>query len=325
MSASEFDIIRRYFLSEQSRDDVELGIGDDCALLVPPSGMQLATTVDSLVAGVHFPLDTTPEDIAYKSIAVNLSDLAAMGATPAWLTLALTLPESNEAWLQAFADSFHNTATSYGVSLVGGDTTRGPLSITVQATGFVEPGTSLRRDAAKPGDAIYVTGTLGDAALGLRLQQAKLTAGEAGADVDFLLTRLNRPVPRVEFGRELTTFARCAIDISDGLLADLGHIVQASACGARLMLADVPVSEALQSIYRNNSESVDMQSVLTGGDDYELCFTLDPDRAESVIQCAREHNIRLTRVGEITGSAGIVCIGSAGQVCEYTATGYQHF
>lgn len=325
MSASEFDIIRRYFTSEISRDDVVLGIGDDCALLAPPAGMQLAVTVDTLVAGVHFPQQSSARDIACKAIAVNLSDLAAMGAKPAWLTLALTLPEADEAWLEAFARSFHDTAKRFGVELIGGDTTRGPLSITVQASGFVEPAHALRRDAARPGDAIYVTGTLGDAALALRLLGANLLEGESRTDIDYLQKRLNRPEPRVEFGHALSAYSRCAIDISDGLLADLGHIVQASNCGARILIDHLPLSNSLQAIYRNNADAVDIQSVLSGGDDYELCFTLDPNSEHDVLQCAREHNLRLTRVGDITASSVIECVDDAGRVHDYSVTGYQHF
>ena len=325
MSASEFDIIRRYFHAEKIRDDIVLGIGDDCALLAPPAGKQLAVTVDTLVAGVHFPHQASPEDIAFKAIAVNLSDLAAMGAQPAWLTLALTMPESNEPWLQAFAHSFHQTAKTFGVELIGGDTTRGPLSITVQATGFVDSNKALRRDAARPGDAIYVTGTLGDAALGLRLLKANLTAGEVSADVDYLHKRLNRPEPRVEFGQAITAYAACAIDISDGLLADLGHIVQASTCGAQLFIEHIPLSNALLAIYRSHAESVDMQSVLSGGDDYELCICLDPNKEGAIMQCAREHKLRLTRVGVITASSTIECVDSKGRVYDYSATGFQHF
>jgi thiamine-monophosphate kinase len=325
MHPGEFDIIRRYFTPGDSRDDIVLGVGDDCALLSPPAGKLQATTVDTLVAGVHFPINTSAADIAYKAIAVNLSDLAAMAAEPAWLTLALTLPDVDENWLEDFSRAFQQTAQRYGVQLIGGDTTHGPLSITIQATGFVAADRVMRRDAAKPGDHIYITGTIGDAALALRLYQADLLKNENGEDAEYLLSRLNRPEPRVDFAQAVSAYARCAIDVSDGLLADLGHIISASNCGARLELDALPLSEALLSVYANNHEDVDLLNVLSGGDDYELCLTINPELEQEVQKLSEKLNLSLTKIGQITESGTIECIDQQGCPVSFTIAGYQHF
>lgn len=325
MYTSEFDIIRRYFTLDDSRQDIVLGVGDDCALLSPPAGMLQATTVDTLIAGVHFPINTSAADIACKAIAVNLSDLAAMAAEPAWLTLALTLPDVDENWLEDFSRAFHKTAQHYGVQLIGGDTTRGPLSITVQATGFVSADRVMRRDAAKPGDNIYLTGTIGDAALALRMHQTGLLQSENSDNAEYLLSRLNCPEPRVEFAQAVSAYARCAIDVSDGLLADLGHIISASHCGARLELDALPLSEAFLSVYTNNSEDVDLLNVLSGGDDYELCLTVNPELEYEFKQISQSFNLRLTKIGQITDSGSIECIDQQGRLVDFTTAGYQHF
>ena len=252
MASGEFSLIRKYFQPQACKNNVTLGIGDDCAVVSVPEGRQVAVTTDTLVAGVHFPADTPPADIAWKAIAVNLSDLAAMGAEPAWITLALALPEQDDDWLSAFSDSFHYTAGKYGVHLIGGDTTRGPLTITLQAMGLVDPDRCMRRDAARPGDAIYVSGTLGDAAAGLKILRQQQTVSEAH---DWLVNRLNRPEPRVELGIQVSEFCRCGIDISDGLAADLGHILEASRCGATVNIDRVPLSRQLveYSVSRDDS------------------------------------------------------------------------
>ncbi len=243
MALSEFELIRSYFSHTGChRDDVVLGVGDDCALLQPPSGMQLAVSIDTLVEGVHFFPNTDPESLGHKTLAVNLSDLAAMGAQPAWVTLALTLPRSDPSWLEGFSRGFAALAKRYGVQLIGGDTTSGPLNISVQVHGFVEPAKALRRDAAQPGDLIYVTGTLGDA--GLALLQAR---GDTvvGGGFEGVMHCLERPEPRVDAGLAVTGTATGGIDISDGLLSDLGHICRASGVGARLQLTQIPLSAAV--------------------------------------------------------------------------------
>ncbi|VAW78114.1 Thiamine-monophosphate kinase, partial [hydrothermal vent metagenome] len=282
MPDSEFDIIERYFQrSQPMRDDVLLGIGDDAALLRVPAGKQLVVAVDTLVAGRHFPKQTSAADIGHKALAVNLSDLAAMGATPAWATLALTLPTADTAWLQAFSSGFFQLADEYAITLIGGDTTRGPLSITVQVHGFVEPGRALQRSTARPGDAVYVSGTLGEAACALQ----KILADEMPEAA--LLQRLNRPQPRVALGQSLAGLASAAIDISDGLLADLGRLLTASSCGATLWPDRLPCSSALQHLPAGQARDCQFN----GGDDYELCFTLPEDKRKALAAVQAQHAV----------------------------------
>jgi thiamine-monophosphate kinase len=240
--ASEFDLIARIRARVAGRDDVILGIGDDAAILAPPPGRQLVVAMDTLNAGVHFPMETAAADIGWKALAVNLSDLAAMGASPAWCTLSLSLPQSDGAWIDAFLDGFLALAAQNGVALVGGDTTRGPLSVCVTAHGFVAPRGALRRDAARVGDEVWVTGTLGDATGALRQWQD----GETTDPV--LRARLDRPTPRIAAGRALAGIAHACIDVSDGLLADLGHVCAMSRVGAEIEVDALPVSDALRAI-----------------------------------------------------------------------------
>lgn len=268
MALGEFDLIRRYFTNLGAAEGVALGVGDDGAVLDIPPGHQLVSVMDTLVAGVHFPEDTTPFDIGYRALAVNLSDLAAMGAEPRWFTLALTLPKADETWLTGFAAGLRSLAERFGIALVGGDTTRGPLTITVQAEGLVPIGQALRRSGARPGDGIYVTGTLGDAAAGLALHQGSLQTD--GDTAEFLRSRFFRPEPRVQTGLALRGMATACIDVSDGLLQDLGHVLAASGVGARLELDRLPLSAAL----RQSADQRACELALSGGDDYELCFTL---------------------------------------------------
>lgn len=328
---AEFGLIKKYFTPECWRKDVYLGVGDDCALLVPPAGQQLAVTIDTLISRVHFPVETSPADIAYKSIAVSLSDLAAMGAEPAWVMLSLTLPKVEHDWLKSFSNSFSKTLIDFNVQLVGGDTTQGPLAITVQATGFVDSSNAMRRDNAKPGDLIYVTGTLGDAALGLRLLSLK-----APVDQELLaqcLNKLNRPVPRVEFALAAVKYCSCAIDVSDGLAADLGHILSASQCGAEIYLDKVPVSEELHKYYVdcvNGNKEIDWTMVLGGGDDYELCMTLPESQAPALESLAESMNLPLTFIGKVdseTVNLGdeLRIIGVNGQRYSLDKSGYEHF
>lgn len=323
---AEFDLIKEYFTPECWRKDVVLGVGDDCALLTPPAGQQLAMTLDTLVAGVHFPVETAPADIAYKSIAVSLSDLAAMGAEPAWLTLALTLPDVKADWLQPFSKSFTKTSKEYGMQLVGGDTTQGPLAITVQATGLVDSKHSMQRGNAKPGDLIYVTGTLGDAALGLNLLLSKTPV-----DQEILgpcLSKLNRPVPRVTFARAATQYCSCAIDISDGLAADLGHILDASRCGAEIYLDKLPVSRELEKYFTdpgNGNTEIDWEMVLGGGDDYELCMTLPEVLSSSLVSLAESMNLPLTCIGKIDSGDELKILDASGQRYVLDKSGYEHF
>ena len=317
MSESEFSLIDHYFRRPgDGRADLLLGIGDDAAVMRVSAGQELVVTVDTLVAGVHFPLETAPAAIGHKALAVNLSDLAAMGATPAWATLALTLPAVDADWLQAFADGFFALADAHSIQLAGGDTTRGPLSITVQAMGMVPRGQALRRNGARPGDAILVTGTLGDAALALR----QLPAADPA-----LRERLDRPLPRVAAGLALRGLASSAIDVSDGLLADLGHVTRASEVAADLWVDALPRSECFEAVLGGAEQSGWYELPLSGGDDYELCFTLP--QAQLEIACAQlaKLDLAVTQVGWIRAGQGIRCLHEDGREFHPAARGYDHF
>ena len=294
--SSEFDLIARIRQRAATRSDVILGIGDDAALLSVPPGKQLVVAMDTLNSGVHFPEDTAPADIGWKALAVNLSDLAAMAATPAWCTLSLSLPQSDAAWLDGFLDGFLALAAQHDVALIGGDTTRGPLSICVTAHGLVDPRGALLRSGARIGDDVWVTGTLGDAAGALRQWQA-------GGPVDAALRmRLDRPTPRVTAGLRLAGIAHACIDISDGLLADLGHLCRASRVGAELDIDALPASEALLATTFDPETRRVLQTA--GGDDYELCFTAPKTARLAVEDAMHASDLPATRIGRITGDAG---------------------
>lgn len=313
---NEFDLIRRYFAQHgPQRGDVPLGIGDDAALLAPPPGQVLATTVDTLQAGVHFPLDTCAEDIGYKSLAVNLSDLAAMGAQPAWVTLALSLPTVDEAWLAGFARGFFQLANIHNVQLVGGDTTRGPLSISVQAQGFVPQAQALRRSGAQVGDGVFVTGTLGDAGAGLAVAQGKLTIHSPQRES--LLARLNRPTARIAAGLALRAIATAAIDVSDGLAQDLQHILAASCVAAELQIDSLPISDALHA----SGIAEPWRLAASAGDDYELCFTLPAGAEKNLAALA----CPVTCIGRIVTGAGLRWLDAAGSEIRGPQSGYEHF
>jgi thiamine-monophosphate kinase len=317
----EFSLIDTFFANcTQRRQDVALGVGDDCALLQIPSGVELAVSIDTLVAGVHFALDVDPEALGYKAGAVGLSDLAAMGAEPAWATLALTLPEFNQVWLTQFAHGLSELLTNYGVQLVGGDTTRGPLTITLQLHGFVPEGVALRRDGACPGDRIYVTGTLGDA--GLALQARNEGVCLAQKTHSFVVQRLEWPQPRVKEALALRSLAHAAIDISDGLAADLGHVLERSGVGAELQIEALPLSEALCA-------SLDpLQSwvlALTAGDDYELCFTAPAESHAQVQAALAALGCPCTPIGTIEEKRGLRCYLHDGTLFTPNHSGYRHF
>ncbi|MBM4189225.1 MAG: thiamine-phosphate kinase [Betaproteobacteria bacterium] len=317
---SEFDLIRRYFT--RATPGAVLGVGDDAALLALTPGFQLAVSTDMLVSGRHFFPDTDPEWLGHKALAVNLSDLAAMGARPRWVTLALALPEANEAWLSAFARGLYALADAHGVELIGGDTTRGPLNICITVLGEVEPGQALRRDAAGVGDDIWVSGELGGAALALRHLRGEL---DLGAAADRALERLHRPLPRVALGLRLRGLAHAAIDLSDGLLADLGHILEHSGVGAVLDRAAIPAATPFSAEFA--AAFADFKPyfdgcVLAGGDDYELCFTAAPGCADAVRKAAAECGVAVTRIGWITEALDFV--DTEGRVFAHTK-GYDHF
>jgi thiamine-monophosphate kinase len=317
---AEFDLIA--LIRERcalAREDVVLGIGDDAALLTVPAGQLLAVSTDSLLAGVHFPASTAAYDIGWKALAVNLSDLAAMGAIPAWATLALTLPRADADWVIAFADGFAALAREYKLALVGGDTTQGPLSITVAVHGLVPQGAALLRSGAHIGDAVYVTGTLGDAAAGLRLVDQPTFAEPATLA---LLQRLHRPTPRIAQGLVLRGRASACIDISDGLLADLGHICAASGVGAELDVDNLPSSAALLAATDAQNR---LAFQLAGGDDYELCFTAPDAIATTLLGDLARSGCAATRIGRIVGDAGVRARDGAGNPVTLPQAGWEHF
>jgi thiamine-monophosphate kinase len=319
---NEFGLIKRYFQQRQTRAraDVLLGIGDDCALLTVPAGQALAISIDTSVVGVHFPGSTPAHAIGHKTLAVSLSDLAAMGAQPAWVTIAATLPELDETWVNEFSEGLFALADRYQVAVVGGDTSRGPLTITTQVHGFVPDHQALRRNAAKIGDAIWVSGTLADAALGLAAVQHK-AAGLSAEHRQFVIDRLNYPSPRVELGLALRGLAHAAIDLSDGLAGDLGHILQQSQVGATLALNNLPLSSALQTLPHEQA----WQLALSGGDDYELCFTAPAAHTAKIQQIAKDLALPLTQIGVIEQQAGLRIRSADGKIHTIDAKGYQHF
>ncbi len=316
MALSEFSLIESYFEQRRlGRDDVVLGIGDDAALLQVPQGMLLAAAVDTLIEGVHFPKSTAPAAIGHKALAVNLSDLAAMGAEPAWATLSLSMPEPDEAFLKAFSEGLFAIAEQFNVELVGGDTVRGPLVLTVQVNGFVPEGEGLTRSAARPGDLLYVSGTLGDAAAALELVQGGKVEGK---EQQWLRERLDRPTPRIVLGQSLCGLATSCIDISDGLCADLGHIMERSHLGAEIDTQLLPLSPALRAL-----KAVDAATTLAlhGGDDYELCFTIPVEKEAELQRLAASFDVPVTRIGEVNNEVGVLRLdGDAAQ-----GSGYDHF
>ena len=314
MGAGEFDLIARIRARVATRADVVLGIGDDAALLAPPPGRQLVVTADTLNAGVHFPAGTAPADIGWKALAVNLSDLASMGAEPAWCTLSLSLPQSDTVWIDGFLDGFLALAGEHGIVLVGGDTTRGPLSVSVTAMGFVDAGRALRRDGARVGDDVWITGTLGDAAGALAL----LERDPAHA----LRTRLDRPTPRVRAGLALVGLANACVDVSDGLLADLGHIASRSGVAAQVEVDALPVSEALRAAFDEATRTA-MQA--SGGDDYELCFTAPAAARASIESLSSQLDLRITRIGRMVAGEGVEALRADGRPWSSARRGYDHF
>ena len=303
----EFELIRRFFSRDAAARDVVVGVGDDGALLRPTPGKDQVQVIDTLVEGVHFPANIAAVDVGYRVVAVNLSDIAAMGATPRWMTLALTLWDKDEQWVESFAAGLYTAAAAHDVALVGGDTTQGDAVVaTVHITGEVEPGAALLRSGARAGDRVYVTGTVGDAAAGLALLQSDVA--------DTALTRrFLRPEARIKEGRALRGRAHAAIDISDGLVADLGKLATASGVGAEINIDRLPLSGAILSRYdRDSAEHL----ALTGGDDYELCFTAPADAVADMNG--------ITAIGVVTDGDQIVCRRD-GEIVEIDTSGYRHF
>ncbi|GAA0225953.1 thiamine-phosphate kinase [Castellaniella daejeonensis] len=315
----EFDLIARYF--KRPSPDRMLGVGDDCALMSLSTGCELAVSTDMLVEGRHFLPDADPAALGHKALAVNLSDLAAMGARPLACTLALSLPAVDHAWLAAFSEGFHALSRESHCPLVGGDTTRGMSGIVLSVTvlGEVRRSHALRRDAARVGDDVWISGTLGGADLALRL-----VLGQLPPDPERLrATRplLDRPTPRLKLGRYLAGVAHAAIDVSDGLLQDLGHVLQASHCGAELWMDALPAHPALAGL----DESLRRDALLAGGDAYELCFTARPLRREQIQALGRQLNVPVARVGTLVRGQGVRVLDGDGQAVPLVRRGFDHF
>ncbi|HSY05068.1 MAG TPA: thiamine-phosphate kinase [Steroidobacteraceae bacterium] len=320
MPLSEFALIERYFRScGARRSDVILGVGDDAALLALPPGSELVAATDTLVSGVHFPHGSPPASIGHRALAVNLSDLAAMGARPAWALLALTVPQADEEWLTEFAAGFATLARAHEVALVGGDTTRGPLCITVQLLGHLASGSALTRAGGRPADALFVSGTPGDAAGGLALEQGQLSAEPA--DAAYLRGRFLRPEPRVALGQRLRGHASACIDVSDGLLGDAAKLAAASGAGVQLDYQRLPLSAPLLATV---GAARAYELALGGGDDYELCFAVHPQDIARLTHELPPERWRYTRIGELSAAPGARVLRD-GSVMEFSHSGYQHF
>src|ERR1700674_4577795 len=316
-ASSEFELIARHFTRPAA--NAVLGVGDDCALVDITNGMDLAVSTDTMVSGTHFFPDVDPETLGHKTLAVNLSDIAAMGAMPYWAMLALTLPSVDHTWLAAFAKGFFDLASEFNVSLIGGDTTRGPLTLTVTIMGEVPAGAALRRNGAKAGNDIWVSGNIGDAALAVAHRHGKIVLAEA--DYHEAVMRLYEPTPRVQLGQALRGMATSAIDISDGLLADLGHICRLSGVGATVDLGSIPVS-AIGA--KHCSSDAGLTAIVAGGDDYELCFTAPANARESIAELTDMLGIPLTRIGQVKRGKGVSLLNN-GKPVKIDGRGFDHF
>ncbi len=315
----EFEIIRRFFVRSSDDESVLLGINDDGAVLSPATDRELVCVVDTIVEGVHYPAGFPAADIGFRAVEVNLSDIAAMGGRPRWMTLALTLSRSDEEWLGEFAGGLFEAATAHDVSLVGGDTTSGQQTvISVQLIGDVTAGTYLTRAGARAGDHLFVTGTPGDAAGGLALLQ---NGHDGSADAQYLIRRFSRPTARVAFGTAIAGFASAAIDLSDGLFGDTQKLLTASEAGAELDLDQLPLSASLQ---RHFGDERALQLALGGGDDYELCFTAQRRHEARIRAIGEKLGVRVTRIGSVHSGSQLICRRD-GQEVEFESGGYKHF
>jgi len=325
LPGSEFSIIRRFFagrVAAQAPEWLKLGIGDDAAVIQPPPGRELVCTLDTLIAGRHFPEQTEAASIGWKSLAVNASDLVAMAADPAFFLLSLTLPGEDDGWLERFADGLFRAADAFGMRLVGGDTCRGPMSISIQANGWTPPGAAVTRSGARPGDDIWLSGRVGDAALALRLLWGEVDPQSVdAATTAACYSALNYPQPRIELIPLLRAQASAAIDISDGLVADLGHLLEQSGVGARIEAGRLPLNAWF-------ARSDDRDLALSGGDDYEILFTAQPSSRDAIARAARQLPFALTRIGEITESGYWLEAGSGSSAARSDLSdyrGYDHF
>jgi thiamine-monophosphate kinase len=316
MSLGEFDIIARYFTRPTPNREVLLGVGDDAAVLDVRTGCKLVVAMDTLVEAVHFPAGTDAAEVGYRALAVNLSDLAAMGAQPAWMTLSLSLPQADERWLEGFASGLFELAQRYDVALVGGDTVRGPTVVTIQVAGWVEPQRWLSRAGARPGDLLMISGVPGEAAGGLMALQQSLAASPAA---EHLIRRFHRPEPRLALGRGLRGIASAAMDVSDGVLADLQKLCAASECAAQLDVDALPGSTSLRALF--DAETC-LRLAMSGGDDYELLFTVPADRLAEL--AALDPQLALTRIGVMQPGRGVRCLRH-GQAFQPPRAGFDHF
>ena len=314
----EFELIARHFTRPAT--NAVLGVGDDCALVDVANGMDLAVSTDTLVSGTHFFPDVDPETLGHKALAVNLSDMAAMGAMPYWAMLALTLPEVDHKWLAAFSKGFFDLADEFEVSLIGGDTTRGPLTLTVTIMGEVPAGAALRRSGARAGNDIWVSGRIGDAALAVAHRHGKLKLD--AADYDEAVMRLYEPTPRVALGQALRGLATATIDISDGLLSDLGHICALSKVGATVDFGLIPVSPIG---LKHLGAEAGRTAIVAGGDDYELCFTAPAGVREGMEDLADMLSVPITRIGKIHKGKGVSLLGADGKPMAIDGRGFDHF
>lgn len=327
--SSEFNLIDRFFVKDNvSRSDVDLGIGDDCALVSVPEGYQVAITTDTLAAGTHFLADADPIKVGYKALASNLSDLAAMGAKPTWVSLALTLPEPNEEWLEGFCEGFFGLAKQHNVQLIGGDTTKGPLSITITVQGIVPRGEALTRKKAKAGDDIYVTGFLGDSNAGLEILLD--TKKQIKTELEIELERRHYySNPKVQLAQKIRHLCHSALDISDGLISDLGHILKQSNVSAQIQVNALPISDELMAFYSHNTEKC-LKTALVSGEEYELCFTAPKENRDAIKQISFLLNHDVSIIGEIvegpfTNLRNSVQLRNDSTLLDWVLYGYDHF
>ena len=322
MPKGEFELIRKFFsFSSNNEKTLLVENGDDAAAVVIDPNQALLTCVDTLVAGVHFPTNVPVDSIGHKCLAVNISDIAAMGGTPKWATLALTIPEYNSEWLKLFSAGFFQLADKYGIKLIGGDTTRGPLTISVQLMGVISKEKQLLRSGARVGDKIFVTGRLGEAAIALESWMQEV---ELNDQTPFFHNRLNYPEPQIQLGEKLLHLASSAIDVSDGLASDLGHVLDKSGVGARIYKDNIPVARIESNIKLPKSA---LDYALYGGDDYQLCFTASPEKADEILVLSdpTRHNQNITEIGEIVEGNKLILVDSEGEEQPLSGDGYNHF
>ncbi|MFT5116567.1 MAG: thiamine-monophosphate kinase [Kiritimatiellia bacterium] len=326
MPLNEFDIIKKYFTRPSTKKSVNKSVGDDCAIVSLAKNKQLVMSMDTLVSARHFPVTATPYQIATRALCTSLSDLAAMGANPLWFTLGLTLPNVDEMWLKSFSEGLFSIANAFDIDLIGGDTTRGPLTVTVQVHGEVDQGKALLRSCAQIGDAIFVTGCLGDGAAGLAMLQNQLPVNKTTRN--YLLSRFYAPTPHILAGKSIASFANSAIDISDGLLADAGHIAVASGVGMEINIECLPIAKLVKQVAADSC----IEWALTGGDDYQLLFTVSPQQLPNVQSLLDQGMIKASHIGEVVDGDGQASNGRVScflQGAPYDIsdlnTGYQHF